>query len=75
MMPLMPPMHPCRDRVTGADCPKRSADCGLTCKDWKEYEIKRNEYYEQKRTMSKGAENYTAALIARIKKKTSRRKK
>ena len=30
------------------DCPRRTAGCGATCKDWKEYVEERNAGYEER---------------------------
>ena len=43
---------PCRDRATGADCPKRRAGCAATCPEWAEYVEERDKAYKARARQS-----------------------
>lgn len=37
--------NPCYDAINKIDCPRRSANCSVTCPEWKKYIEERNENY------------------------------
>ena len=38
-----------REQPCKRDCPRRSATCSSTCKDWKDYVVDRNAGYEERK--------------------------
>ena len=40
--------NPCYDVKTKTNCPRRCAECGVTCPEWLAYVEERNNLYERK---------------------------
>jgi hypothetical protein len=56
----------------GKQCPNRSAECKLTCKDWKEYEVIHRAEIEEREKLYKQEYEITSYKRERIE-KTKRR--
>lgn len=39
--------NPCYDAVNKIDCPRRAANCSVTCPEWKKYVEERNASYQE----------------------------
>lgn len=39
--------NPCYDSKTKTDCPRRSADCARTCKEWAKHVKERDAQYQR----------------------------
>ena len=57
------------------DCPRRSATCAATCKEWKEYVKARNAEYEQKQREREVDDVSFSITSKNIHRKFSRRRK
>lgn len=50
------------------DCTERTAECRKTCRRWKEYEVKRNEEYAQRKERCEQRDAFVSAVKNRKKK-------
>lgn len=57
-------LHPCKP-----ECKRRSAECRLTCKDWKVYETKKREEYARRDKEREELDRFWALTAARRAKK------
>lgn len=65
---------PCRDRATGADCPRRKAGCAANCPDWAEYVDERNKAYKVRAQISDISHSANEARSVRYYKALKRRR-
>jgi len=59
--------NPCYDKKTNTHCQKRCAGCGTTCKEWKNYEMKRNKDYVSRKTKLSVSDIYEFERSKKIK--------
>lgn len=69
---MKPIKHPCFDRKTMTDCPRRHSGCAVDCPDWATYSAERDKEYDKRAEVCKNNFAIGASIDKHVSKKLKR---